>query len=126
VDLLQRRHAPLHVLETLSVDLLERHELDFRMGAGDLLHALRQGEHRDFLIGTDVEHLPVRLGLLREHQRAAHDVADVREAARLRAVAVDEDRVVTQRLLHEARQHHAVRAVLARSAGVEATDDDHR
>ena len=52
--------------------------------------------------------------------------ADVAEASRLRAVAVDRDRVPRQPLPDEIRNHHAVAAGLARPHGVEEARDDHR
>ena len=48
------------------------------------------------------------------HQRA-DDVADVGEAARLRAVAEDGDRLAGERLPDERRDDHAVLAGLARA-----------
>ncbi len=57
---------------------------------------------------------------------ASHGVGHVAEAARLRAVAVDRQRLAGQRLLHEARDHHAVAAGLARADGVEQAKDRHR
>jgi hypothetical protein len=65
-----------------------------------------------------------RRGRRQIEQRARH-LRDVREAARLPAVAVHGERQAGDRLLHEARQNHAVITGLARTDGVEQARDDH-
>ena len=69
---------------------------------------------------------PIALGSSTSRISAADDVGDVAEAARLRAVAVDGDRLARQALPHEVRDHHAVAAGLARPDGIEEARDDHR
>ena len=54
---------------------------------------------------------------------ALDQVGDVAEAARLRAVAVDGERLAAQRLAHEVRQHPAVVEPHALAVGVEDADD---
>ena len=66
------------------------------------------------------------LGRDHQFQQRLDDVADVGEAALLRAVAEHRDRLALQRLAHEGRHHHAVLPGLARSHGVEEPHHDHR
>ena len=49
--------------------------------------------------------------------------ADVAKAARLRAVAVDGQRLAAQGLAHEVRHHPAIVEPHARAVGVEDADD---
>ena len=51
-------------------------------------------------------------------------VADIAEAARLFAVAINADGSVVERGLHEIRQDHAVAASLPRTYGIEQAHDD--
>src|SRR5262249_61379723 len=74
----------------------------------------------------DVDHLSDRFGLVDQLQQRADDVGDVRERARLRAVAEHRDRFARQRLPYEIGNYHSVLAGLPRPDGIEETHDDHR
>jgi hypothetical protein len=63
-------------------------------------------------------------GLLDQREQPGHRVADVAEAAGLRAVAVDGQRLAAQCLVGEPRQHHAVPPGLTRAGHVEQPADD--
>src|SRR6185436_2715884 len=86
-DLRDVRHAARHVLEAGLVRLIVRDGHDLRAAAGHRLDLLGQRAHRDLLAVADVEHLADGLRLLHQPHEAVHDVADVGEAAPLRAVA---------------------------------------
>src|SRR2546426_2058370 len=125
-DLREVGHAPAHVLEGAAVDLLVAHELDRRFAPAQGADAVGEIEHRDLLVGADVEHLALGGLLVGEQEHAAHHVAHGGEAAGLLAVAVDQDGLVPQRPRDHARDHHAVGAGLPRPAGVEAAHDHDR
>ena len=76
---------------------------------------------RHFLRIADVD----RVVLLRQHQPddAVDQIADVAEAARLRAVAEHRDVLVDERLRDERRHRAAVADAHARAVGVEDADD---
>ena len=90
------------------------------------LTRLGQRTDRHFLARPDVEDLADRPGMIHQRHQGSDDVADVGEAARLVAVAVDRDRPAGERLLDERRHDHAVLPGLARSDGVEQPDDHRR
>ena len=62
-------------------------------------------------------------GVVHQPHEALDQVVDVAERARLRAVAVDRDRLAVQRLDDEVRHHAAVVGVHARAVGVEDARD---
>ena len=95
--------------------------------SGQSLHASRPG--RGSMISSvlpTLKTLPMRLVVADKRGERADDVADVREAPRLRAVAEYGDGLAGQRLPDEARHDHPVTPRLARADGVEEPHDDHR
>ena len=61
--------------------------------------------------------------MVHQPRQRADRVLDVAEAPRLRAIAVDLDRLPRERPLHEAGDHHPVLPGLAGADGVEEADD---
>src|SRR3954471_14914192 len=118
------RAAVRDLFEARLVGNLERDEAELGARAGALEDALGQVEDRDLLGRPDVEYFAERRLAFEQREQRADGVVDVQEAARLRAVAVDSERLACQRLADEARHHHAVLAGLARTDGVEQADDD--
>ena len=92
---------------------------DFRRRARERLHRLGELADADFLVGANVVDLADGCGLIHDADQRADDVADIGEAARLRAVAVHGDRPAQERLLHEGRDDHAILPGLPRAHGVE-------
>ena len=103
-----------------------RHPLDRRAAAGQRPDLFSQRANGDFVAVADIEDLTDRAWLVDQGYHSRDDVADVGEAAGLRAVAEDGDRLARQRLPHERRDHHPVLARLPRAHRVEQPDDDHR
>src|SRR5476649_657119 len=126
LDARQVGHPARHVLEPRLVGLVVRDVLDGGLRAGQLANALGERLDGDLLHVPDVDHLADGLGLLHELDQRADDVGDVREGARLLAVAEHRDRFAGERLTHEVRNHHPVLARLPRSHRVEEAHDDHR
>jgi len=81
---------------------------------------------RDFVTVADIEDLSDRAGFVDQGYHSPHHIADVGEAAGLRAIAEHGDWLPGERLPDEVRNHHPVLAGLTRSDGVEQTDDDDR
>src|SRR5207253_2041235 len=63
--------------------------------------------------------------VLHERHEPAHEVIDVTEAARLRAVAIDSERAAGERLHDEVADDATVVRIHARSVGVEDARDAH-
>ena len=115
IDLLEIGNAAPHVFERAAVDLLVRDELDLGLAVAHRFDPLGQLEDGDFFVAADVEHLAFGFTRIGKQQNAADDVAHGREAARLLAVAEHENRLVPQGADDHVRDHHAVRAGLARA-----------
>src|SRR5690348_5537593 len=92
-DLGSIRHAPRHVLESLPfVGFRIRHVDDLGARLRQPADRLGQLLDGDLLGRPDVEHFADRAGMVEELRQRADGVADVAEAARLRAVAEDRHR----------------------------------
>ncbi len=106
---------------TLGSSVGQRLVDDLALRAGHVDDEPRDLLDRHLLRVPDVD----RVVLLREHQtdEAVHEVADVAEAARLRAVAEHRHVLVAQRLRHEGRHRAPVLHPHARAVGVEDADD---
>src|SRR5262249_16272316 len=79
---------------------------------------LRELQDRELPRIAEVEHLPLRA--LREHRflQPRHQIGYVGEAARLRPVTVDRDRVSNDRLVDEIRHHTTVIRLVPRSVRI--------
>ena len=64
---------------------------------------------------ADIEDLADGAGFVDQGYHGAHDIADVGEAARLRAVAEHGDRLAGEGLPHEGRDHHPILPGLPRA-----------
>src|SRR4029453_15034264 len=100
------------------VRLLVRDLDDFGGAAGHRLDPFGELSDRDFFAVADIEDLSDRARFVDQGYHSLHDVADIREAARLRAVPEHGDRLTRERLRHEIRDHHPVLPGLARPARV--------
>ena len=118
------RDAARHVLEAGLVRLIVRDRHDLGRAAGHRLDLGGEVPDRDLVAVADVEDLADRAGLVDQGYHSPHDVPDVGEAARLRAVAEDRDRLAGERLAHEVRNHHPVLAGLPGPDGIEEPHDD--
>src|SRR6266568_3008824 len=118
------RYAARHVFEAGFVRLVVRDCHDRGRTARHLLDAAGEIADGDLLAVADVEDLADGPGLVDQGYHSLHNVPDVGEAARLGAVAEHRDRLAGERLTDEVRHHHPVLTRLARTDGVEETDDD--
>src|SRR5207245_2295583 len=92
-DLRDRRLAMQHVLDSLPVDLVVRNSDDVRIGLGQGEYTLGELVDRDALRRAHVVDLARQLARVHQAGERADRVLHVAEAARLRAVAVDRDRL---------------------------------
>src|SRR2546421_10141784 len=125
-QLLQRagvRPAAAELLKPGTVGVRVGHEPDGRPRAGPLDDAARERDDRDLLGRPDVEDATTRAIGLREQQHRMDSVADMQEAAHLRAVSVHGQVFAGQCLPDEARNDHAVAIALARAHYVEEPSD---
>src|SRR5215213_2307039 len=119
------RDPVLEVLEARLVRDVEGDVSDSRGRSGALDHHAREIVDPNRRRRADVVDLPDRrIGLDQPDQRR-HGVGDVKEAPRLRAVAVDGQVRSTHRLLYESGEDYAIRPPLPRPDNVEQPGYDH-
>ncbi len=99
---------------------------DLRSGAGLVDHHVGQIVDADLVLGPDVEDVPDRGGVVEERDQGPNGVVHVTEAPPLLSASVDRDVVPLESLADEPRDDHAVRASLARPAGIEEANHDGR
>src|SRR2546430_117607 len=112
------------LFEAGLVGHLERNEAQLRVRARLCEHPLGQVEDGDLLGRADVEDLPDRGLAVEEGNEGPHRVVHMQEAARLRAIAIDRERLAGERLAHEPGEYHPVLAGLARAHRVAQANDD--
>ena len=100
----------------------QRFEHDLARRARHLDDGLRELEHRHLVIGV-AEVDRQMLSAHREQKEAADQIVDVAERPRLRAVAVDRERLALERLVDEVHRRAAVVAAHARAVRVEDARD---
>src|SRR3954471_9873858 len=115
--------AAPQLLESLPVRGLVRDQPNARAAARALDHPGRELDDRDLERRADVEYVTDGLVGVEQQGQRVHRVGDVHEAARLGAAPVDGEVLARKGLLHEARQHHPVGALLTRADGVEEAGD---
>jgi len=92
-------------------------ENDLALGADKRLHLTRTFQDRPLVRIADVHR--VVLARFREPDDPIDEVGHVAETSRLRAVAVNGQRIAAQRLHHQVRNHAAVVSLQPRPVGVE-------
>ncbi|MPM00811.1 hypothetical protein SDC9_47043 [bioreactor metagenome] len=108
------------------VVLRQRHMHERAARAGQLKHHPRQLEHGELARIAEVHRgedrmLPLRR--LHQHLQRVDHIRDIAERPRLQAVAIDRQRLATDRLHDEVRHHAPVLRVHPRTVGIENPGD---
>src|SRR5271154_5087847 len=122
-EFIDARDAAHHVFEPGLVGFVVRDEFDGGHAVGALLHEVRESLDGDFFGVANVDDFADGMLGVDQTDERFDGVADVAEAARLFAVAINADGGVVDCGLHEIRQDHAVAASLPRTYGIEQSHD---
>src|ERR1700733_6464513 len=109
-EFVNARDASHHVFKPGLVGFVIRDEFDGGHAVGALLHEPRESLDGDFFSVADVDDFADGMFGVDQTEERFDGVADVAEAARLFAVAINTDGSVVDCSLYEIRQDHAVAA----------------
>src|ERR1044072_3870549 len=101
-------NAPHHIFEAFFISFVVRLESYLRIRLDCSPDFVRKFQHRDFVIAAYVVNLADGARVFSDSDERIHHVRNVRETARLRAVAKDRNVLACERLLNEVRNDHSV------------------
>lgn len=124
LEFIDAGNAAHHVLEAWFVGLIVGYEFDGGRAACALFYTLGEAFDGDFFGVTNVDDFADGAVGVHEADEAFDGVADIAEAARLLAIAIDANGIVVDGLFDEIGEDHAVAAGLTGADGIEKADDD--